>query len=45
LGQATKIERVSVTWASGKTQEWPGEGFGADWYHRLVENEPHIKAR
>ncbi len=39
LGQATKIERVTVTWAAGQSQTWEGADLAADRYWRLVEGE------
>jgi hypothetical protein len=39
LAQATKIDRVTVTWVGGEIQEWSGTDFRADRYWRLVEGD------
>ncbi len=37
LAKATKIDRLTVTWPSGQTQQWDGSQLATDRYHRLVE--------
>jgi hypothetical protein len=37
LGTATKIDRLTVVWPSGRIQQWDGAKLTADQYHRLVE--------
>jgi len=39
LGEATKVKAVRVTWPGGTTQEWSGDQFSADRYHKLREGE------
>ena len=39
LGQATKIDSITVIWSAGQTQTWAGADFTADRYWRLVEGE------
>lgn len=43
LGVDMKIARVTVTWAHGATQEWPGVDFTADRYVRLAEGAKEVK--
>jgi hypothetical protein len=39
LGTAAKMDRLTVVWPSGRTQEWDGGRLAAGRYHRLVEGE------
>jgi hypothetical protein len=39
LGTAAKIDRLTVVWPSGRTQQWDGSQLAADRYHRLVEGQ------
>jgi enediyne biosynthesis protein E4 len=39
LAQSTKIDRVTVNWAAGKTQTWEGADLETDHYWLLVEGE------
>lgn len=36
LGAAERIEKVTVTWPSGKQQTWDGDQLAVDRYHQLV---------
>jgi hypothetical protein len=40
LGKARRVERLTVSWPSGKTEAWPGSVLGVDHYLRLKEGEP-----
>jgi hypothetical protein len=37
LGTATKVDRLTVVWPSGRTQQWDSSRLSADQFHRLVE--------
>jgi RNA polymerase sigma factor (sigma-70 family) len=39
LGLSEKIDRVLVTWPSGKEQQWQGDQIKTDHYWRLVEGK------
>jgi hypothetical protein len=37
LGTAAKIDRLTVVWPSGRTQQWDGDELEVDRYHQLTE--------
>jgi hypothetical protein len=37
LGKAAKIDRLTVVWPSGRTEQWDGSRLTVDRYHRLEE--------
>jgi enediyne biosynthesis protein E4 len=39
LGQATKIDRLTVVWPNGERQQWREKELAIDRYHRLVQGE------
>jgi hypothetical protein len=39
LGNATRIDRLTVVWPSGRQQHWDGSQLPADGYRRLVEGK------
>jgi RNA polymerase sigma factor (sigma-70 family) len=45
LGQADRVDKVTVFWPNGKKQQWDGERFQTDRYWRLAEGKDQPKAR
>jgi hypothetical protein len=43
LGSAARIDRLTVLWPSGRRQQWQGECFAIDGYHRLVEGRETVE--
>jgi hypothetical protein len=44
LGDAKSIERITVAWPLGKSQEWDGRAVGLDRYWRLTEGKGGAEA-
>jgi len=42
LGSATKVDRLTVRWASGRNQTWNGNSLGVDHYLVLREGESSV---